>query len=172
MTPSGSVPRRKFPFKGVTADDSKIEVREAEGYRGVFALEDIAANSVIINLGGVISERPTKYSIQLDEDNHLGPPTGARTGTESVPPWTFLNHSCEPNGYVNCADRTFRALRDIRAGEELTFNYLTTEREMASPFECRCGSVKCFGLIRGYKYLAAEQRESLRHDRATASLKP
>ena len=45
-----------------------------------------------------------------------------------------LNHSFSPNLYLQ--GRQFFALREIKAGEELTFNYLDTETEIASPFTC------------------------------------
>jgi hypothetical protein len=52
-------------------------------------------------------------------------------------------------------------LRRIARGEECTFNYLTTEYEMAKPFVCLCGAVDCFDLIGGYARLSAEERERL-----------
>ena len=67
----------------------------------------------------------------------------------------------KPNGYMNTTERTFRALRDIAAGEEISFNYLTTESEMAEPFHCRCGSANCFGFIQGRNFLTVEQADRL-----------
>jgi hypothetical protein len=74
-------------------------------------------------------------------------------------PWRFLNHSCDGNTRIqgNC----LIALRPICPGEEVTFNYNTTEYEMASPFTCHCGSPFCIGEIRGYKFLARSERERL-----------
>lgn len=62
---------------------------------------------------------------------------------------------------MNAAELTFRALRDIAAGNEITFNYLTTESEMAVPFNCSCGSTNCFGLIQGRSFLTGAQAERL-----------
>ena len=45
-----------------------------------------------------------------------------------------LNHSFNPN--LRLEGRQFFALREIEEGEELTFNYLATETEIASPFMC------------------------------------
>jgi len=58
-------------------------------------------------------------------------------------------------------ERTFRALRDIAPGEEVTFNYLTTESEMAAPFNCICGSANCFEFIQGRNFLTREQADRL-----------
>lgn len=39
----------------------------------------------------------------------------------------------------------------LRAGDELTFFYPSTEWAMAQPFECRCGEKECRGVISGAK---------------------
>ena len=138
----------------------KLEVREKDGSKGVFAKEDISINS-IFKLGGVVLSRPDRHSLQLGKDRHLHVPAG-KNGVENPDFfWRYLNHSCQPNGYINTAELTFVALRKIRKGEECTFNYLTTEFEMAVPFTCRCGAVECFGLIQGSAHLSPKQREEL-----------
>lgn len=73
----------------------------------------------------------------------------------------FLNHSCNPNGYINFDDLSFRALRNIEKGEYLSFNYLSTEWDLANQFDCRCGSVGCFNKIKGFKYLTTQERNAL-----------
>ena len=66
-------------------------------------------------------------------------------------PWNparFLNHSCRPNCEAECEENRvwIVACRDIRAGEELTFNYgYDLEDFRASP--CRCGAPDCVGYI-------------------------
>jgi hypothetical protein len=142
-------------------DISSVEIQEKNGYKGVFAKEDMEMNSVL-KLEGVVSDLQTRYSIQLENNRHLNLPPGVN-GKINAPGffWTYLNHSCRPNGYIDTSDLTFRTLRKIKRGEECTFNYLTTEYEMAFPFVCQCGAANCFGLIRGYKHLSAEQRKEL-----------
>jgi hypothetical protein len=54
-----------------------------------------------------------------------------------------------------------RALRDLEAGEELTCNYLTTDWELHEKFTCTCGAPKCYGEIKGFKYLSPEQQRAL-----------
>jgi hypothetical protein len=138
----------------------KLEVREKDGCKGVFAREDILMDSAF-GLAGAVSARRDRHSLQLGQDRHLHVPTD-EGGVENPDFfWRYLNHSCQPNGYIDTAELTFVALRKIRKGEECTFNYLTTEFEMAVPFTCRCGAAKCFGLIRGSAHLSAEQKEEL-----------
>lgn len=58
-------------------------------------------------------------------------------------PGNYGNHSCDPN-----TGKGFIALRDIKAGEELTVDYAqfsTQDWEM----KCNCGSSNCMGILRG-----------------------
>jgi len=58
-----------------------------------------------------------------------------------------VNHSCNPNcGVVDSLK--FVAMRDIRAGEEITVDYAMTESSDYR-LECRCGSRTCRGVITG-----------------------
>jgi SET domain-containing protein len=49
----------------------------------------------------------------------------------------YINHACRPNCYVDIADRTIwiRASRQIRTGEELTYDYNT---DGYAGIQCRC----------------------------------
>lgn len=66
----------------------------------------------------------------------------------------FCNHSCNPNCYVDkwvVGDKLrmgIFALREIRAGEELVFNY-NVDRYGADPQPCYCGELNCVGFIGG-----------------------
>jgi SET domain-containing protein len=73
----------------------------------------------------------------------------------------FINHSCEPN----CEAVTHRrriwihSLRDIEAGEELTYDYNLTADDVeadqqATEYPCRCGAASC----RGTMFRIANQR--------------
>lgn len=144
-------------INGHTEPNSNIEMKLYRGYKGLYARKDTNAGSVIFPLRGRISTGGNKYSIQLSRDKHLDFPLVRKPNDDLDYAWQYVNHSCEPNGFVNAAEYSFCALRDIRRGEEITFNYLMTEHELASPFLCECQSEKCFGFIRGYKFLTAEQ---------------
>lgn len=66
----------------------------------------------------------------------------------------FCNHSCSPNCYVDkwVVGEKLRmgifAMRAIRAGEELVFNY-NVDRYGADPQPCYCGESNCTGFIGG-----------------------
>lgn len=71
-------------------------------------------------------------------------------------PCRFLNHSCAPNlgPWDNLAGAyDFIALRDIELGEELTFDYDTTEYAVEHfPDVCHCtATTACRKRILGYK---------------------
>jgi hypothetical protein len=57
----------------------------------------------------------------------------------------YINHSCEPNCEVCLTKRTIWivALRDIRAGEELSYNYGYDAKQ----YRCQCGAKNCCGYI-------------------------
>lgn len=58
-------------------------------------------------------------------------------------PFRFINHSCASNVFMRIAYHRveFYARRDIRAGEELTCDYVYTQHEGKLP--CRCKSSTC-----------------------------
>ena len=63
-------------------------------------------------------------------------------------PARFLNHSCAPNSEAVCEDGRvwIVALRDIRPGEEITFNYGYDLDDYAE-YPCQCGAPECAGYI-------------------------
>ncbi|HEV7472924.1 MAG TPA: SET domain-containing protein-lysine N-methyltransferase [Pyrinomonadaceae bacterium] len=142
-------------------EDSPIEVKDSGGFKGVFANGDITQSAIIFCLKGTISKRASKYTIQIGSKRHLNVPTIRKTNDDLNYCWQYLNHSCAPNGYIDTAALTFRALRDIKRGEEITFHYLTTESEMAVPFPCICGAPECFGFIQGRNFLSPAESERL-----------
>jgi hypothetical protein len=142
-------------------EGSAVEVKDKQGFKGVFAKENFGKDSVIFFLKGKITSRATKYTIQLGDNRHLAFPAIRKTSDELDYCWLYLNHDCDPSGYINADELTFHALRDITAGDEITFNYLTTEAELAAPFTCTCGSTNCFGLIQGRNFLTPAEAERL-----------
>ena len=65
----------------------------------------------------------------------------------------YINHSCDPNCDV---DQTVRAiwivaLRDIQAGEELSYNYGYDIKDYAE-HPCTCGAKNCCGYILDREY--------------------
>ena len=81
--------------------------------------------------------------IQIGDDLFICP----RTEEEREGSMIFSNHSCEPNIGVR-GQIVFVAMREIRAGEELTHDWAMTDDD-DSLTECRCGAAICRGTITG-----------------------
>ena len=101
-------------------------------------------------------EADNEYIFTLDDEHDLD-------GNVPWNPARFINHSCAPNCEAELDEGRvwIVALRDIKAGEELTFNYnydLVDYRQ----HPCRCGTPVCVG------YMVAE--EFFEHVRVQNSL--
>ena len=59
----------------------------------------------------------------------------------------YINHSCRPNSYMRLTrgHLLFMALRDIRPGEEITCDYISTHHP--DPYRCRCKAEGCRGTL-------------------------
>jgi hypothetical protein len=138
------------------ASRSSVKKRwKNEGGQGArYATTDIAKDEIILDLT-MLFERasgPSAMTVQLADGGHYRSSEGP----------FGLNHHCSPNGYIRFEDLTYRALRDISEGDELTFHYCTTELEMASPFDCLCGSADCLGRVGGLTYMDESEIEKIR----------
>lgn len=76
---------------------------------------------------------------------------------ENPTEWAPQNHSCDANTGLDGLNVI--ALADIRMNEELTLDYSQFLDENMEPFECRCGSKDCRGLIRGVTGNSVNSRE-------------
>lgn len=85
---------------------------------GVFAIEDINKDEVIGVIGGIVSEDPdhhSDYTCEFEDWN------GNVYYVEPAAPFKYLNHSAEAN--ADWDTPVLIALRDIKAGEEITIHY-------------------------------------------------
>jgi len=117
---------------------------------GGFAKADIVAGTRAIEyIGEKITkaeslrrcESHNEYIFSLDETHDLD-------GNVPWNPARFLNHSCDPNCEAEPdGERVWIvARRDIRAGEEITFDY-GYDLEDYREHPCRCGAKACAGYI-------------------------
>lgn len=76
----------------------------------------------------------------------------------------FINHSCEPNCEADeIRGRVIiRALRDIRAGEELAYDYNLYDGSLDDAAPCFCGAHHCRGSM--YSQLEIKRRKKRRRD--------
>ncbi|MCB0102199.1 MAG: SET domain-containing protein [Anaerolineales bacterium] len=89
-----------------------------------------------------IREKPNRYTVQIAHDKHT-----------HVGKLAALNHSCDPNVFLDTQHMEMVAAREIEKGDELFFFYPSTEWEMDAPFICLCGSANCINVVAGARFL-------------------
>jgi len=131
-----------------------VEVRTAASGQGVFATRIHRRGEQVMTTRGVRLNHQTEHSIQIALDQHLEPHFPVR----------LINHSCAPNLGVRSTAQglpDFYALREIRAGEELNFDYAMTElthqprsnSALEFSLDCLCGEPNCRGTLGYYSTL-------------------
>jgi SET domain-containing protein len=125
----------------------KIERKKSKlhGF-GVFALETINKNKRIIDYAGeLISNKQSESR----EDRYLSKGciwvfrvnrNWSRDAAVGGNIARFINHSCTPNCWIEIDGKTIwvRAAKQIRKGQELTYDY-NTEGDKVIPCRCRPG---------------------------------
>ncbi len=111
---------------------------------GVYANRDFRKGEFVMKLGGKAYRRkdnpkgfdsPKSYYLQVGVDRFLGPTKTADN---------FLNHSCRPSCAVNAGRSPFLfAIKGIKKGDEINFDYSTTMCKDEWEMECICGSRGC-----------------------------
>lgn len=156
------MPRTAYPDAAAPIAGRRIQTRRSGVHgKGVFALQDIAEGEVIIEYTGeVISWQEAQdrhphdpaqpnhtFYFHVDEDRVID----AKFGGNSA---RWINHSCNPNCFADeRGGRIFiTALRNIRAGEELNYDYglIIEERytkKLKAEYPCWCGSKNCRGTL-------------------------
>jgi hypothetical protein len=116
---------------------------------GIFARRNFRAGDTILRIDD---------SRAVDESHPLRPEAGefevhcdylAAGRVVLLPaPERYINSSCNPNTFVKTLDgiRHVLALRPIRNGEEITYDYIINCHG-GVVWECRCGSDRCRGTI-------------------------
>lgn len=117
---------------------------------GVFAVENIEAGERVRLVDGDIVFRVNRTREDaLSNPDWIGIGRNRWIDPEGI--LRLLNHSCEPNVGVVTPDAdvvAIVAMRDISEGEELTFDYSTTECDPLWEMTCTCGSARCRRTIR------------------------
>ena len=125
--------------------------------RGVYATKAIPKGTRIIEYTG---KRVLWESIPEDSEDRRTFFFGLQNGKDVIDPTIggnearWINHSCEPNcEAIEENSRIFiYALRDLRPGEELFYDYALEmdeprSKELEKESECYCGSSNCRGTM-------------------------
>ncbi len=130
---------------------------------GGFARADIAKGARVIEYVGKIIDK--RESMRRCEENNgfIFTLTDKQDldGNVEWNPARFINHSCAPNcdAEMDAGRIWIVARRDIRAGEELTFNY-GYDLEDYREYQCRCGSPDCVGYIVAEEFFEHVRRQN------------
>jgi SET domain-containing protein len=142
----------------------KTEVRESKIHgRGLFATANINKGEVVAIKGGHIISRtqleeeigPRLGPVEIQINDHLF--IAPLMEEEREGSMLYTNHSCHPNLGIR-GEITFVAMRDIKAGEELTHDWAMTDDDEYS-FECNCGAKNCRGTVTGKDWALPELQE-------------
>ncbi|MDN3918761.1 SET domain-containing protein [Roseateles violae] len=160
--PQADRPKTVAAKPSAASGGRRIQVRNSGVHgRGVYAVAPIPAGTVIIEYTGErISwdEALDRHPHDPKQPNHTfyfqletGEVIDALHGGNSA---RWINHACEPNCEADEVDgRVFvKALRDLRPGEELFYDYGLTIDERYTPklkkeYACHCGSPNCRGTM-------------------------
>ncbi len=125
------------------------------GGNGVYASADIIKGTTVVMYGGhvmtleqesALDDRIRDYPHQIDDHLVIGP-----SQVDEIQTSDYINHSCDPNCGFTGQIRLI-AMRDIKKGEEVTFDYAMVVSQTkyvlsAYELECKCGSMRCRGTI-------------------------
>lgn len=114
---------------------TEIKTSEVHGF-GLFATEDIPVQMELCKLTGQIMSRDEYAGLVsrlteltgdlsfyfLVECNHVLNPHMLKVRAFRTK-WSYVNHSTTPNCFFDINSQSFYPLRDIKKGEELTFDY-------------------------------------------------
>lgn len=138
----------------------RVAASPLEG-EGVFAVASIDDGELVCVWGGVVYTAVEVDSLgggyahflthphEVAEGFYLG-----STSLTAIDRAERFNHSCSPNVGVKGQILVY-ARRAIKAGEELVFDYETTDVSLI-PFQCCCGVTECRGLIDGNAWKSHE----------------
>jgi SET domain-containing protein len=133
----------------------KLQVKKTARYGlGTFAAKAVKKGERLLVLSGYVmrledeEKLPGSLSdngIQVTEDLSL-----CASNTKELGGINFFNHSCEPNAGIR-GQIFLVAMRNIKAGEEVTFDYAMTlcDSKNAQPYrlKCLCGRKTCRGVV-------------------------
>ena len=122
--------------------------------KGLCAAQNINAGTKIIEyIGKIISNKEVEKNPKFDnsKDIYLFD-LNKRVSLDGNYKWNtarLINHSCDPNCEVigRGLKLWISALRDIKKGEELSYDYGFSFDKDYKQFPCKCGKRNCVGYI-------------------------
>ncbi len=133
---------------------AEVRRKSTNGQNSLFVLHSYQPGDRLTTFSaGTISAEPTYLTIQLGTRKHV---------TFDPEYLQYINHSCDPNVFIDTSAMEVIALKPLKPGDELSFFYPATEWKMIQRFHCYCGSPFCLGEIKGAAFLSKEVLEKYR----------
>ncbi len=126
-----------------------------ENQFGVFTKKAFKKNQRLFFVKGPVKSKPSIYSFSAGLNEHIEPQN--EDGDFDFGHYT--NHSCNPNTIVKIVRSSnvpyikIIARKNIKKGEELTFDYASLEYDTVAHSVCRCNAKNCRGIMHGFKDL-------------------
>lgn len=119
--------------------------------KGELVIEYTGRRLTVKEADALYDGHPRTYLFGLLDGQHVIDGEGAAA---------FINHSCDPNCEVDEVEgRIFiAAIRDIAAGEELTYDYNLYDGDLDDVAPCRCGAENCRGTMYSEKETARREK--------------
>lgn len=143
---------------GILSEFFKFKVVEKTRLgRACVATDGISEGEIICKMGGpLISLKDffEKYEmngctpLQIDRDHYI----------DLVEPYICFNHSCDPNAGIR-NDGILFALKKIRKGEEINYDYSTTSDDPIWRMECDCKKKICRKKIGDFQTIPHERKQ-------------
>lgn len=135
-------------------EEYRVETRPDLGQRCLRILANRPAGAVLARFDGSrLVDHASYLTVQIGPTQHI------LLEPEHL---ECINHSCAPNVHFDLERYELIALRNLTAGEELTYFYPSTEWSMVQPFSCACGAPECLGTIQGAAHMTPAQLERYR----------
>ena len=122
--------------------------------RGLYASKNIKSGTKIIEYKGkIVTKKKVEENSKYDNDKAIYLFNLNKKydldGDFRYNTARLINHSCNPNCEVSGVGLKIwvYAIRDIKKGEELSYDYGFGYDEYYKDFPCRCGSKNCVGYI-------------------------
>ena len=98
-----------------------MEIVKTDDFCKLIVSKEFTKGTVIHTLKGEMYDKPSRTTIEVGKDQHVDDPFGI-----------YINHSFTPSCVI--INDTVVADKDMKSGDEITFNYNVSETNMATPF--------------------------------------
>ena len=150
-----------------------VVVKDAGGKgKGLFAKRDFKKGEIILYVD--LSKIKKRYTLKEIEESGIDSEHWEYVGhgkyVLDYSPSSYVNHSCDPNAYIEfkkLSERYLIALKPIKKGEEITKDYTLEAVDQIDNetwvLKCKCGSKNCRKKVTGdfFKLPRKIQKEKL-----------